>query len=309
MPYVPFNADWQDSPSVATPITAAFLEYIETGVAAAMALGEAAIAKALVDAKGDLLVGTAADTVARQAVGAADTVLAADAGQSTGVVWKKIGNAMIASDAAIAASKLAAYPGDSGKYLAGDGTWPDFPTQTTSYGTSFPGSPTTGDEHILVDSTTTPTYHWRFRYNGNSTYTYKWEFIGGTWLSASVATQQQRAVAGSYADLATSGPSVTVPRNGDYLVRLSVQIVPNQSFGSNAYMSFNVGGTGAVDADAVSYGVNFGSSNAAVLTSLSRIIEKSGLTATTVLLAKYKATGSAADFLNRNIAIQPIRLS
>lgn len=44
-----------------------------------------AVVKTLVDAKGDLLVGTAADTVARKAVGANGTVLKADSGQSDGL--------------------------------------------------------------------------------------------------------------------------------------------------------------------------------------------------------------------------------
>lgn len=45
------------------------------------------ISGTLVDAKGDLIVATAADTVSRLAVGANDTVLTADSGQTTGVKW------------------------------------------------------------------------------------------------------------------------------------------------------------------------------------------------------------------------------
>lgn len=40
-----------------------------------------------VDAKGDILVGTAADTVAKIAVGADGTVLTADSGEAAGVAW------------------------------------------------------------------------------------------------------------------------------------------------------------------------------------------------------------------------------
>jgi hypothetical protein len=47
----------------------------------------AAIAKTIVDAKGDIIVATAADTVSRLAVGANDTVLVADSAQATGVKW------------------------------------------------------------------------------------------------------------------------------------------------------------------------------------------------------------------------------
>jgi len=47
----------------------------------------AAVAKSIVDAKGDLIAATAADTVDRLAVGANDTVLTADSTTSTGLKW------------------------------------------------------------------------------------------------------------------------------------------------------------------------------------------------------------------------------
>jgi hypothetical protein len=47
----------------------------------------AAIAKATVDAKGDLIAGTADNTVARLAVGANDTILVADSTTATGLKW------------------------------------------------------------------------------------------------------------------------------------------------------------------------------------------------------------------------------
>ena len=46
-----------------------------------------AIQNAIVDAKGDLIAATAADTPARLAVGANDTVLTADSTQATGLKW------------------------------------------------------------------------------------------------------------------------------------------------------------------------------------------------------------------------------
>jgi len=47
----------------------------------------ATIAKTIVDAKGDIIAATAADTVARLAVGANDTVLTADSTAATGLKW------------------------------------------------------------------------------------------------------------------------------------------------------------------------------------------------------------------------------
>lgn len=47
----------------------------------------AAIAKTIVDAKGDIIAATASDTVSRLAVGANDTVLTADSTTATGLKW------------------------------------------------------------------------------------------------------------------------------------------------------------------------------------------------------------------------------
>lgn len=49
--------------------------------------GTAAIQETIVDAKGDLIVGTGADAVARLAVGANNTVLTADSAEATGLKW------------------------------------------------------------------------------------------------------------------------------------------------------------------------------------------------------------------------------
>lgn len=76
----------------------------------------------LVNAKGDLYTATAADTPARLAVGANNTLLVADSAQSTGNKWAAITNAMVDAAAAIAVTKLAA--GTDGQYLTTSGTTP-----------------------------------------------------------------------------------------------------------------------------------------------------------------------------------------
>ena len=57
-----------------------------TGLDAALAAADA-IPETLIDAKGDLVVGTAADTAARLGVGADGQVLTADSTQTAGVKW------------------------------------------------------------------------------------------------------------------------------------------------------------------------------------------------------------------------------
>jgi hypothetical protein len=56
-------------------------------VKSAYDLANGAIAKSIVDAKGDIIAATAADTVSRLAVGANNTVLTADSSTATGLKW------------------------------------------------------------------------------------------------------------------------------------------------------------------------------------------------------------------------------
>ena len=65
-----------------------------------------AIAETLINAKGDLVVGTAADTADRLAVGSNNQVLTADSGQAKGVKWAAVpGGLTVASSAAVATSQ------------------------------------------------------------------------------------------------------------------------------------------------------------------------------------------------------------
>jgi len=66
-----------------------------------------------VDAKGDLIVGTADNTYDNLTVGANDTVLVADSAQAKGVKWAQIADANVASGAAIARSKISGLPTSS----------------------------------------------------------------------------------------------------------------------------------------------------------------------------------------------------
>ena len=52
-----------------------------------VALDTTIIPKSIIDAKGDLIAGTAADTAGRLAVGTNNYVLTADSGESTGLKW------------------------------------------------------------------------------------------------------------------------------------------------------------------------------------------------------------------------------
>jgi len=86
-----------------------------------------------------------------------------------------------------------------------------------NYGTSLPASPVDGQDAILVDSLTNPTYQWRFRYNAGSTSTYKWEFIGGASYGGFGGSYTGTPGANVWFDLPGT-PSLIIPRAGIYLV-------------------------------------------------------------------------------------------
>lgn len=71
---------WVNGQGGGTPVSAARLQWIEDG------LDTADVTDAIA-AKGDLLAGTAADTIARVAVGANGHALRADSAQAAGVGW------------------------------------------------------------------------------------------------------------------------------------------------------------------------------------------------------------------------------
>jgi len=70
-----------------TDLPADFETFADAVDADVYALDQAVVKKTLIDAKGDLLAGTASDTIARLAIGANGSVLTADSGETTGIKW------------------------------------------------------------------------------------------------------------------------------------------------------------------------------------------------------------------------------
>jgi hypothetical protein len=98
--------------------------------------------------------------------------------------------------------------------------WPPVPSAAT-YATTLPPSPLDGQEAVLVDNVTNPSYQWRFRYNAGSSSAYKWEFVGGAPASVYVAANENSATVNAWKNLPTDGPLLVLPRAGDYLVAAS----------------------------------------------------------------------------------------
>jgi hypothetical protein len=174
-----------------------------------------------------------------------------------------------------------------------------------TYGTSLPASPLTGQEAILVDSLTAPTYQWRFRYNGDSTSAYKWEFVGGAPAYSELQVGENTAST-SFTDLATQGPAVPVPRNGDYIVEYGANVTGISGTSTAAIVSLWDSSSGLI----TNTGVN-ASPPANIYQSVNRIARLLNLTAGRTIRQVYSVAfgGGTAQFSQRIIKITPIRVA
>jgi hypothetical protein len=170
-----------------------------------------------------------------------------------------------------------------------------------------PAGPIDGQQAILeLPSTYDPVggkkIRWAFAFNSGDAV---WDFIGGPALYAEVQTSEGTAST-VYAALTTAGPSIVLPRPGDYTVVHGAAMSASAN-GLVGYMSYDIGATGAVDADAASAGVG---SATAVTIAAARAREKAGLTAVT-LTAKYKGANQpgTATFASRWLKVTPVRIT
>lgn len=171
----------------------------------------------------------------------------------------------------------------------------------TPYGTTLPASPVDGQEAILVDSLTNPSYQWRFRYNAGSSSAYKWEFIGGAPWSATVAASETTG-SGIPADLTTVGPSLALPRAGDYIFTFGAE-VSNSAAGNATKIAVTLSGAAYADAQMVN-----DTAGAAYLRRISRTARANGLLAATAKL-QYSVTAATGTFVNRDLQVLPVRVA
>lgn len=195
----------------------------------------------------------------------------------------------------IGASSLGSGTPTYGKVLHGDGTW-DF---AASYALTLPASPVDGQEAVLVDSLTAPTYQWRFRYNAGSASTFKWEFVGGAPAYAAVETSETTA-SGTAVDLATVGPTITVPRAGDYLLRWSGSSLHTVT-GNNTVIALARNGV-EITRTVAYHTANFEQVHSAIL-------KLTGLSASDIFKLMYLTSAATATFMRRRLEIVPVRVS
>lgn len=180
-----------------------------------------------------------------------------------------------------------------------DAAQPDFVS-------ALPGSPVDGQEVYFQDANmATAGVVWNLRYRAGGG-TYKWEFLGGPPLIAEVGFGgAESASSTSYTALTTAGPSIAVPLAGDYIVAIGAD-VQNNATAWSTYMSYDIGVTGAVDADGIRVRQPTGGGyEVAVSASVER--RKNALAASTSLTAKYRVLGGSGTWQRRWMRVTPVR--
>lgn len=150
---------------------------------------------------------------------------------------------------------------------------------------------------------------WMLRYNAGSASAFKWEFIGGAALDNEVATEEATASA-VYVDLATNGPTITVPFAGDYLVTAGAYIWTENVAALEAFASLKVGAAATADAGRHAWmGVSADATAARRGGQFASKGEILALAQNDILKLQYRVTAGAATFGKRWVSVLPIRLS
>lgn len=89
------------------------------------------------------------------------------------------------------------------------------PVTSAPYVTGLPASPVDGQEVYYAADASNGTI-WHLRYRSGSSSSYKWEFVGGPPMTASISANET-ATGSGWLDLATPGPLVTSPLAGEYI--------------------------------------------------------------------------------------------
>jgi len=171
--------------------------------------------------------------------------------------------------------------------------------------TTLPSNPVDGQEvHYLVDATNGVV--WRLKYRQASSSAYKWEFAGGSPLDSGFnIADDNGGNSTSYIDFANNpGPSLTIPRAGDYMV--SFGAMGYSTVVSELWVSMKRGAAATSDNDAATAW----EAVAVHLITLQRDIRMSGLAANDVLKMQHRTSvAGAASYRQRWLNVTPVRVS
>lgn len=182
--------------------------------------------------------------------------------------------------------------------------WPAWPIEEV---TTLPTQPDPGQVVYFVADSTNRVI-WTFRYNVTGT-TYKWEFVGGPPLTASVNTGETTTSSANYADLSggATGPNITIARAGEYICSFSNNNYNDTAASQNAMSVRDIGGSEASDNDAA-YTYLAAATNR---TSAARNGVVLTCVANTTIRCRYRVPtgGGTATFETRKLEVIPRRVA
>lgn len=159
---------------------------------------------------------------------------------------------------------------------------------------------TVAPDEVYLEVDSANGIQWHLAYESGET-TYKWRYLGGPALYSEVVAQEN-VTSVTYVALATAGPSVALPRGGDYDVEIRSGLTASARGNPTAH-SYDIGGTGAVDGDCLWLGTGAFDTPAGV-----RTRRKTAL-ATATLTSKYRSDGvTASSIHNRSMSVTPVRI-
>lgn len=171
---------------------------------------------------------------------------------------------------------------------------------------TLPASPADGAEVYYVANAAAGVV-WHLRYRAAATGSFKWEFVGGSGLQSYVPTLGTTTVA-TYGDLASAGPTVTLPLAGEYEIQHMVTAAASGA-GISALQSIAIGAAAAVDADALYQG-NQQPLSTGNYYSLASAIRRYTVTAGAAITCKYRTStaGQVCNFQLRSLRAVPVRV-
>lgn len=171
--------------------------------------------------------------------------------------------------------------------------------------TTLPTNPGDGQQAILVDSTTTPTWSWLLQWSAAAA---RWLFVGGSSAFSEVATSENVQSA-TYVDAATVGPQFTVPRAGDYLFAFGAFQTGDINANTDQYIALKFGAATTVDTDGERVQNSGGATNQVFRQTITRTIKRT-VAAGTLVKMQYRASGTnLRSYDHRWLQVTPVSLT
>ena len=162
--------------------------------------------------------------------------------------------------------------------------------------TSLPSSPGDGKE-VIYEADGTNSAYWHLKFKASSG---KWVKVGGPPLYSRIDTSEN-TTSGSYTDLTTVGPSITVALAGNYRVGFG-GVLASGGAGYGVYIAPKFGSAAVSSADEALHSTGYH-------VALMRSIPSQALAASDLVKLQYKTGTGTASFYSRWLELDPIFVS